>query len=68
VASIPLDYVQRKRETPIWMLESAFRCRRCSRLGYRLPVYLVKLTKEREIPASGTTRPSYEAQLIIVMV
>lgn len=51
MASIPLACVRRKRETPIWMLESAFRCRRCARPGYRPPVYLVKLTEEREIAA-----------------
>ncbi|MEH2513209.1 hypothetical protein V1291_004563 [Nitrobacteraceae bacterium AZCC 1564] len=51
MASIPLEHVRRKPETPIWTLESAFRCRRCSRPGYRPPVYLVKLTQEREIPA-----------------
>lgn len=47
--SIPLEYVRRRRDTPIWKLESAFRCRSCSSPRYSPPVQLVKLTRQREI-------------------
>jgi hypothetical protein len=47
--SIPLEYVRRPRDTPIWKLESAFRCRSCSTKRYSPPVQLVKLTTKREV-------------------
>src|SRR5438132_9549507 len=36
--SIPLDAVKRPRDTPIWKLESAFRCRSCGTKRYKPPV------------------------------
>jgi hypothetical protein len=34
--------------TPIWKLESAFRCRSC-RSRYKPPVHMIRLTEAREI-------------------
>ena len=48
-ASIPLDAVRRPRDTPIWKLEAALKCRSCRKGRYAPPVHLIKLTKEREI-------------------
>jgi hypothetical protein len=48
-ASIPLDAVRRPRDTPIWKLESALKCRSCKKGRYAPPVHMIKLTKEREI-------------------
>jgi hypothetical protein len=48
-ASLPLDAIRRPRETPIWKLESALRCRSCGTPRYRPPVHMIKLSKERSI-------------------
>jgi hypothetical protein len=48
-ASLPLDAIRRPRDTPIWKLESAFRCRSCGTLRYRAPVHMIRLTKEQMI-------------------
>jgi ribosomal protein L40E len=48
-ASIPLDAVRRSRDTPIWKLESALRCRSCGTKRYRPPVHMIKLTEEWKI-------------------
>jgi hypothetical protein len=48
-ASIPLDHVRRPRDTPIWKLEAAFKCRTCRTPRYSPPVRMIKLTREREI-------------------
>jgi hypothetical protein len=48
-ASIPLDAVQRPRDTPIWKLETAFCCRSCGTPNYRPPVHMIRLTKEQNI-------------------
>jgi hypothetical protein len=48
-ASIPLDAVRRSRETPIWKLEAALKCRSCKKGRYSPPVHMIKLTREREI-------------------
>jgi hypothetical protein len=47
-ASIPLD-VRRRRDTPIWKLEAALKCRSCKKGRYAPPVHMIKLTREREI-------------------
>jgi hypothetical protein len=44
-ASIPLDAVRHPRDTPIWKLETAFRCRSCGTPRYRPPVHM--LTQNR---------------------
>jgi hypothetical protein len=48
-ASIPLEHVRRPRDTPIWKLEAALRCRSCGARRYRPPVHMIKLTQQREI-------------------
>lgn len=56
--SIPLADVRRPRDTEIWKLESAFRCRSCSTKRYSPPVHLIKLTKQREIELAPWYHPS----------
>ncbi len=48
-ASLPLDAIRRPRNTPIWKLEAALKCRSCRTRRYSLSVHMIKLTKEREI-------------------
>jgi hypothetical protein len=48
-ASIPLEHVRRPRDTPIWKLEAALKCRSCRTPRYAPPVYMIRLTEEREI-------------------
>jgi hypothetical protein len=48
-ASIPLDAIRRPRNTPIWKLEAALKCRSCRKGRYAPPVHMIKLTQEREI-------------------
>src|SRR6476646_5792053 len=48
-ASIPLDAIRRPRDTPIWKLEAALKCRSCGTRRYKPPVHMVKLTEAREI-------------------
>src|ERR1700731_4663411 len=48
-ASIPLDAVRRPRATPLWKLESSFRCRSCGTRRYKPPVHMMKLTERQEI-------------------
>jgi ribosomal protein L40E len=59
-ASIPLDAVRRSRDTPIWKLESAFRCRSCGTKRYRPPVHMIKLTEERKIAPYVWAHPDDE--------
>jgi hypothetical protein len=37
------------RDTPIWKLEAALKCRSCRKGRYAPPVHMIKLTMEREI-------------------
>ena len=48
-ASLPLDAIRRPRDTPIWKLEAALKCRSCATPGYAPPVHLIRLTRERKI-------------------
>jgi hypothetical protein len=48
-ASIPLDAIRRPRNTPIWKLEAALKCRSCRTPRYSPPVHMIRLTREREI-------------------
>src|SRR3979490_1421762 len=48
-ASIPLDAIRRPRDTPIWKLEAALKCRSCEKGRYAPPVHMIKLTETREI-------------------
>jgi hypothetical protein len=53
-ASLPVDAIQRPRDTPIWKLEAALKCRSCRRGRYAPPVHMVKLTERQEItPYNG---------------
>src|SRR5450631_4616449 len=47
-ASLPLDAIRRPRNTPIWKLEAALKCRSCKKGRYAPPVHMIKLTQERE--------------------
>jgi hypothetical protein len=44
-ASIPLDAIRRPRDTAIWKLEAALKCRSCKKGRYAPPVHMIKLTK-----------------------
>jgi hypothetical protein len=48
-ASVPLDAVRRPRDTPIWKLEAALKCRSCGKGRYAPPVHLIKLARAREV-------------------
>jgi hypothetical protein len=48
-ASIPLDAIRRPRDTPIWKLEAALKCRSCGTRRCKPPVHMIKLTQERKI-------------------
>jgi len=47
-ASIPLEHVRRPRDTPIWKLEAALKCRSCRTPRYSPPVHMIRLTEERQ--------------------
>jgi hypothetical protein len=46
-ASIPLDAIRRPRDTPIWKLEAALKCRSCRKGRYAPSVHMIKLTETR---------------------
>ena len=48
-ASLPLDAIRRPRDTPIWKLEAALKCRSCRKGRHAPPVHMIKLTETREI-------------------
>jgi hypothetical protein len=48
-ASIPLEHVRRPRDTPIWKLEAALKCRSCRTPRYSPPVHMIRLTEERQM-------------------
>src|ERR1700674_2783371 len=57
-ASLPLDAIRRPRDTPIWKLEAALKCRSCKKGRYAPPVHMIKLTQGEEISlASKRYRP-----------
>ena len=45
----PLDAIRRPRDTPIWKLEAALKCRSCRKGRYAPPVHMIKLTETHEI-------------------
>jgi len=47
-ASIPLQHLRRPRDTPIWKLEAALKCRSCRTPRYSPPVHMIRLTEERQ--------------------
>jgi hypothetical protein len=48
-ASLPLDAIRRPRDTPIWKLEAALKCRSCRKGRYAPPVHMTKLAERQEI-------------------
>jgi hypothetical protein len=48
-ASLPLDAIRRPRDTPIWKIEAALKCRSCRKGRYAPPVHMIKLTETQEI-------------------
>jgi hypothetical protein len=56
-ASIPLKHVRRPRDTPVWKLEAALKCRSCRTPRYSPPVNMIKLTETREIAPYAWVHP-----------
>src|SRR6267378_3043655 len=48
------------RNTPIWKLEAALKCRSCRTPRYSPPVHMIKLTQEREITPYVWVHPDEE--------
>jgi hypothetical protein len=48
-ASLPMQAIRRPRDTPIWKLEAALKCRSCKTPRYAPAVHLIRLTKEQKI-------------------
>ena len=59
-ASLPLDAIRRPRDTPIWKLEAALKCRSCRKGRYAPPVHMIKLTERQEITPCKWVHPSQE--------
>ncbi|PYK10506.1 MAG: hypothetical protein DME65_09780 [Verrucomicrobia bacterium] len=59
-ASLPLGDVRRPRDTPIWKLEAALKCRSCKKGRSAPPVHMIKLTETREIAPYKWVHPSEE--------
>ncbi len=59
-ASLPLDAIRRPRDTPIWKLEAALKCRSCRKGRYAPPVHMIKLTETREITPYLWVHPDEE--------
>jgi hypothetical protein len=59
-ASLPLDAIRRPRDTPIWKLEAALKCRSCRKGRYAPPVHMIKLTATREITPYKWAHPDEE--------
>ena len=59
-ASLPLDAIRRPRDTPIWKLEAALKCRSCRKVRYAPPVHMIKLTETREITPYVWVHPDEE--------
>ena len=54
-----LDAIRRPRDTPIWKLEAALKCRSC-RKGRYSPAHMIKLTETREIAPYVWVHPDEE--------
>jgi Fe-S-cluster-containing hydrogenase component 2 len=57
-ASLPLDAIRRPRDTPIWKLEAALKCRSCRKGRYAPPVHMIKLSERQEITPYKWVHPS----------
>src|SRR3954453_20309254 len=58
--SLPLDAIRRPRNTPIWKLEAALKCRSCRTPRYSPPVRMIKLTEQRELSPYVLVHPDEE--------
>ena len=59
-ASLPLNAIRRPRDTPIWKLEAALKCRSCRKGRYAPPVHMIKLTERQEITPYQWVHPNEE--------
>src|ERR1700694_611886 len=59
-ASLPLDAIRRPRDTPIWKLEAALKCRSCKKGRYAPPVHMIKQTETQEITPYHWVHPDEE--------
>jgi len=59
-ASLPLSAIRRPRDTPIWKLEAALKCRSCRKGRWAPPVHMIKLTDQREITPYMWVHPDEE--------
>ena len=59
-ASLPLNAIRRPRDTPIWKLEAALKCRSCRKGRYAPPVHVIKLTERQEITPYNWVHPDDE--------
>jgi len=59
-ASLPLDAIRRPRDTPLWKLEAALKCRSCRTPRYSPPVRMIKLTQQRELSPYVWVHPDEE--------
>jgi hypothetical protein len=59
-AGISLDAIRSPRDTPIWKLEAALKCRSCKKGRYAPLVDMIKLTQEREITPYVWVHPDEE--------
>jgi hypothetical protein len=54
------DAIRRPRDTPIWKLEAALKCRSCRKDRYAPPVHMIKLTATQEIRSYHWVHPDEE--------
>jgi hypothetical protein len=59
-ASLPPADIRRPRDTPIWKLEAALKCRSCKKGRYAPPVHMIKLTEGRKITPYNWVHPHEE--------
>jgi hypothetical protein len=59
-ASLPLNAIRRPRDTAIWKLEAALKCRSCRKGRYAPPVHMIKLTERQEITPYKWVHPEEE--------
>jgi hypothetical protein len=59
-ASLPLADIRRPRDTPIWKIEAALKCRACKKGRSAPPVHMIKLTETREIASYFWVHPGEE--------
>jgi len=58
-ASLPLDAIRRPRDTPIWKLEAALKCRSCRKGRYAPPLHMDQAdrnARDHPLPLGASTR------------